>query len=352
MTTVHWHGMHCPPSGRWAAPAGAGRRVLDSDLAGGSAGGDPVVPPASARSRPSGTSTGAWPDVSPDRRRATADLPLPQEYGVDDFPVIVQDKRFTDRRTLERTDSLDGRRHPRRPVVVNGTLGPLLTCHRAGPAAAAQRLHGALYDLVDRRPGFALDRDGRWTAASPPYLTGHASPANAPRSWWGCARAAVRAAQPPPRPGGRDDGGCGGPTPSTSCSCAPPSADGQPALPEQLVEVATRPIRPAVQPRVPISSGDQRRRWTWVGSIRRPGRVPRRSGVSNEDDVPHNFHAHDLQFQVGRSTVRRPRTCAGEGHGLPPPARDPRAGRPVPRLRDPTPRTCTTATWSRTRTRA
>jgi FtsP/CotA-like multicopper oxidase with cupredoxin domain len=124
-TTLHWHGMHLPaqmdggphqmiePARRWSAswtvdqpaatlwyhphPDGATEAHTYRGIAGMFIVGDP----------------------------AEARLPLPREYGVDDIPLIVQDKRLADDGSLEESESLispTGRLGDE--ILVNGTRDP------------------------------------------------------------------------------------------------------------------------------------------------------------------------------------------------------------------------------------
>ncbi len=124
-TTVHWHGMHLParmdggphqimqPGATWQPewtidqpaatlwyhphPHGETERHVDRGLAG------MVI-------------------LSDDEERA---LTLPREYGVDDIPVIVQDRRFDDHGQF--TSDTRGFIGPiGNEILVNGTLGPYL----------------------------------------------------------------------------------------------------------------------------------------------------------------------------------------------------------------------------------
>jgi FtsP/CotA-like multicopper oxidase with cupredoxin domain len=119
-TTVHWHGAHLPaemaggphqmvePGDTWSPswridqsaatlwyhphPHGATEEHVQHDLAGMLIIDDPSDPVQRA---------------------------LPHEYGVDDIPVIVQDKSIED-------DQIDVRHEPGDTILVNGTYGPYL----------------------------------------------------------------------------------------------------------------------------------------------------------------------------------------------------------------------------------
>ena len=94
-TTVHWHGMHLPAAmdGGPHSPIAAGG-TWQPGVDDRPAGRDALVPPAPAR-RARGTGRrGSRRHVPGARRRGGARSPLPREYGVDDLPVIVQDRSF------------------------------------------------------------------------------------------------------------------------------------------------------------------------------------------------------------------------------------------------------------------
>ena len=93
-TTVHWHGMHLPArmdGGPHQTVAARGDVVAHVDHR--PAGGHTVVSPASARGdRDPRVSRLAGMFIVDDDAAST--LALPREYGVDDIPVIVQDRNF------------------------------------------------------------------------------------------------------------------------------------------------------------------------------------------------------------------------------------------------------------------
>ncbi|WP_150462358.1 multicopper oxidase family protein [Nesterenkonia ebinurensis] len=126
VTSLHWHGMHLPPS------ADGGPR-------------QPIEPGTSwsPEWKVEQEAATLWYHPHPHGRTEqhvyrglaglllvdddyAAALPLPARYGVDDIPLIVQDKTFADDGSLiegERTDAgLLGT-----TVLVNGTVGPVLT---------------------------------------------------------------------------------------------------------------------------------------------------------------------------------------------------------------------------------
>ncbi len=94
-TTVHWHGMHLPArmDGGPHQPIAPGRPL------GAASGGSTRRRPRSGTTlirtaRPRSTSTAAWPGCSSSTPRPGSDAPaLPDTYGVDDLPLVIQDKK-------------------------------------------------------------------------------------------------------------------------------------------------------------------------------------------------------------------------------------------------------------------
>lgn len=119
-TTVHWHGMHLP-----ARFDGGPHQPIDP--------GDSWTPtwtidqPAATlwyHPHPHGLtrehiSRGLAGMFILDDPEASAGQALPHEYGVDDFPVIVQDRSFSDSGDIKTANFGD-------TILVNGTFGPYL----------------------------------------------------------------------------------------------------------------------------------------------------------------------------------------------------------------------------------
>ena len=329
---MHWHGMHLPAGdGRRAAPAASRRGQTWS--------------PTWKIDQPAAT---LWYHPHPHGETAqhvyrglagmfilddaATTLALPSTYGVDDIPVIVQDKQFDDDGGSTRTARRSGRRrHPRRHDRGQRHHRPYLDGHHlAGAAAAAQRV---------QRPPLRLRLRRR------PRL----------RSWSAPTAACSRRPSPPTRiqlsPGERAEivvGGAGGrdgraaqrpagsghrrarrplrrrrTIGSTSCSCAPrrtlaPSAAGareagrdRPAGPE---------TGGAVTPVPAAGQDDQRRaRWTWAGSTRPSSRAAPRSGRSPTTTAPRTASTSTTCSSRCSSRRERPAAAAArlEGHRLP-----------------------------------
>ena len=301
-----------------------------------------------------------------DDREATA-LPLPREYGVDDIPVIVQDKEFDGDRARRRAPALLERRSASSATrsLVNGTPGPYLD-------VTTERVRLRLLNASNARVydfGFADDREFALVATDGGLLRG----AGTHRPDAAVARRAGR--DRGRRSAGRDGRCCAATRPtgrrgsttvhrrpttgSTSCSCAPPTAGAVARRCPHGWPTSTRPRpgRRASQTREFDLSGthDQRRR-----DGHGPDRRDRRAG-------------HDRGL-AGRATPTATRTtststtcssrCSSVDGDPPPPElagwkdtmflpagqRLRAASCGSPTTPTPTRRTCTTATCSATRT--
>lgn len=173
-TTVHWHGMHLP-----AAADGGPHQVVEPGAS---------WTPSWEIDQPAAT---LWyhPHPHGDTEKHVyrglaglfilddaeeAELDLPREYGVDDVPVIVQDKRFADEGSLiederERLGILGD------TLLVNGTYGP----YDARPAGRPRRGAG--------RAGAAFHR-----VRAAPRGAGVHGQGGKPRGQGDCPRAAGR----------------------------------------------------------------------------------------------------------------------------------------------------------------
>ena len=365
---MHWHGMHLPAAmdGGPHQPIAPGATWSPTWT---------IDQPAATlwyHPHPHGeterTSTAGSPGmfIVDDAGRVRAGLPA--TYGVDDIPVIVQDKRFDCDGQFDEARLLGAVGMLGDTMLVNGTRRAVPPGdHRAGPAAAAQRLERPDLRLrLRRRPRtFALiGTDGGLLAAPVPDRPASSSrPASGPRSW-SAMRPGERAgaAHLPARPGLdrespvrrrrrhlRRAGTAGGGAPDSST----------PQVPARLVPI-DRAWTPATRSRTRTfrwpGAASTASRWTWTASTSRSPGTPPRSGRSPTwTSTPHSFHVHDVQFQVLDRGRRAAAAGAGrlEGHRLP--AR--RTADPADRCGSPTTptrrrRTCTTATCSCTRTRA
>jgi blue copper oxidase len=151
-TTVHWHGMHLPArmDGGPHQPVAAGQTWSPSWR---------VDQPAATlwyHPHPHG-------ETAEHVYRGLAGMfivddgtveGLPDEYGVDDIPVIVQDKRFTGDGRLDRRGNLLGGGTQGDTIAVNGTVAPYLD-------VTTQRVRLRLLNASNTRVyqfGFADDR--------------------------------------------------------------------------------------------------------------------------------------------------------------------------------------------------
>jgi blue copper oxidase len=168
-TTIHWHGMHLP-----AAADGGPHQLIEPGA---------TWSPAWTIDQPAATLwyhphphpetedqiyrgiTGMFILDDPDSAR----LSLPDEYGVDDVPLVIQDKRF------EEDGSLDFSKRPISPtgllgdeILVNGTHDPHL---RVTSERVRLRLLNAsnarVYNVgfADDRPFVLIATDGGFTEA-------------------------------------------------------------------------------------------------------------------------------------------------------------------------------------------
>jgi blue copper oxidase len=306
-STVHWHGMHLPAimDGGPHQPIGPGDTW-------------------SATWRIDQPAATLWYHAHPHGRteqhvyRGLAGMfivdddetvDLPAEYGVDDIPVIIQDKRF----------GRDGELDPRRTllsdvgilgstVVVNGTVGPYLL-------ATTERLRLRLlngstartYDLgfTDGRSFALVGSDGGFLAAPHRIDRIMLSPGERAEIVVDLrpGEEAILRSYPPPlgveHPGGRFDGR------DDTLDILQLRAADQLAprveVPRELVRVPRFDPAEAVVVREFTLNGHEIN-----GERMNLGRIDFAVGagsieiwrVVNADGDPHNFHIHDVQFQV------------------------------------------------------
>jgi FtsP/CotA-like multicopper oxidase with cupredoxin domain len=155
-TTIHWHGMHLPA----AADGGPHQTIGAGEL----------WTPGWEIDQPAAT---LWYHPHPHGQTAdhvyrgiaglfllddarTAALELPDRYGVDDIPLIIQDKRLADDGSLDFSQSLispTGRLGD--TILVNGTYDPYLEIrHERVRLRLLNASNARVYDL-----GFADDRE-------------------------------------------------------------------------------------------------------------------------------------------------------------------------------------------------
>jgi FtsP/CotA-like multicopper oxidase with cupredoxin domain len=307
-TTVHWHGMHLPA----AMDGGPHQPIAPGD----------TWSPTWRIDQPAAT---LWYHPHPhgdteehvyrglagmfilDDEAAPVDLP--EEYGVDDIPVIVQDKRFTD----------DGRLNESGPlgsdigvlgdtIAVNGTVAPYLD-------VTTERLRLRLLNASTARTydfGFADDRqfalvgtDGGLLAT--PYPTSRVMLSPGERAEIVVTvrpgEEAVLRSTPPPlgldainrRMSGGDD------TLDILQLRAADELAPSPEMPHRLVEVPRLDPAEAAQTRTFRLSGrninGQRMDMDRIDATVLTDSVEIWE-VTNAQNATHNFHVHDVQFQV------------------------------------------------------
>jgi blue copper oxidase len=308
-TTVHWHGMHLPA-------------VMDGGPH------QPVAPgdtwsPTWLIDQPAAT---LWYHPHPHGRTEqhvyrglagmfiiddaeAAGLDLPDEYGVDDIPVIVQDKKFTRGGELdERPNLLSDVGVLGDTVAVNGTVGGYLDV--STERVRLRLLNGSTartYDVgFDDNRSFALvGTDGGLLES--PHHTDRVMLSPGERAeivvQMRPGEEAVLRSYPPRlgigHPGGRfygrDD------TLDLLQLRAADELDARAPVPERLVEVPRLDPAEAVAEREFQLSGRQIN-----GERMDMGRIDFAVAagsieiwrVRNSDGDPHNFHVHDIQFQV------------------------------------------------------
>jgi FtsP/CotA-like multicopper oxidase with cupredoxin domain len=309
-TSVHWHGMHLPaamdggphqpvaPGGTWSPtwrvdqpaatlwyhphPHGQTERHVYRGLAG---------------------------MFILDDARAGA-LDLPDEYGVDDLPIIVQDKKFTsDGRLDDQPGFLSGIGVLGDTVAVNGTVGPYLD-------VTTQRVRLRLVNASTARTydfGFADDRqfalvgtDGGLLAG--PHQTTRVMLSPGERAELVVSLApgeevVLRSTPPRLRVGLQERFLGGDDTLDILQLRAAPELAPSPEVPERLAEVPRLDPQAAARERSFRLSGNQINGEKM--DLARIDAAPERDTVeiwrlTNTDGTVHNFHVHGVQFQVLR----------------------------------------------------
>ncbi|GHJ49148.1 multicopper oxidase [Catellatospora sp. TT07R-123] len=317
-TTLHWHGMHLP-----AGMDGGPYQGIEPGT---------TWSPTWQIDQPAAT---LWYHPHPHGRTAqhvyqglagmflvddpaTDVAALPHEYGVDDFPVIVQDKKFHgDGRLDDTAPFLSGIGVLGDTVAVNGTVGPYLE-------VTTQRVRLRLLNASNARSydfGFADGRTFALVGSDGGLLPRRADLSRIMLSPGERAEIVVTVAPGervvlrsyPPQLGtplfDRFSGGAD--TLDILQLRVSSGAVARPQVPERLVDV----------PRLDPSGAAQRRSFSLGGhAINGKGMEPARVDaapvlgttevwrVVNNDGTPHNFHIHDVQFQV----------ASVDGHAPPP----------------------------------
>ena len=274
--------------------------------------------------------------VSPAPRRATADqvyrglagmfivdddqaarLALPHRYGVDDIPVIIQDKLFQSDGQLQRSPrGISNVGLLGDTILVNGTPSPYRTVTtRRIRLRLLNASNARIYNLgfTDNRDFELIGTDGGLVRAAVPLPASSSHPANGPRSSSRCTRASTwycTATRPRWAPALSPTAWPAAATASTCCNC----------------ELRTGSPRacPAAPPRrgARLRAGSASRTRTFeLGEDEINGHHMDMShidqtvtlgateiwNVTNNDGSPHTFHVHGVQFQILDQTAPRRR---------------------------------------------
>lgn len=308
-TTVHWHGMHLP-----AAMDGGPHQAIDPGA---------TWSPAWTIDQPAAT---LW--YHPHPHGATEDhvrmglaglfllddpieqaLPLPREYGVDVIPVIVQDVEIDDEDgELEQRDGgFSG--HLGDEVLVNGTLGPYLDVATEVVRlrlvnASTARIYAFAFD--DGREFAQIASDGGLLEAPLPTERVQLSPGERAEVLVRMApgETAVLRSEKPDLGGtiGVFGGGNGGGDrfDVLELRAADELRDAG-TIPESLTDIERLDAADAVQEREWVLDGTQINQSNMdmdrIDAVAEVG-TTEVWNVRNNMAFPHNFHVHDVQFQV------------------------------------------------------
>ncbi|MFC5923333.1 multicopper oxidase family protein [Micromonospora vulcania] len=307
-TTVHWHGMHLPAS----ADGGPHQPIMPGQTWSSTW---KIDQPASTlwyHPHPHGETArqvyrglaGMFILDDP----ATSVATLPHDYGVDDIPLIVQDKKFDDAGQLDASPSgVTGMGILGDTIAVNGTVGPHLdvTTERVRLRLLnASNARSYNFGFADGR-GFALvGTDGGLLDTA--YETDRLQLSPGERAEIVVTvrpgENAVLRSFPQDLGMGRFDRFAGGDDTFDVLQLRDASALApRPAVPSHLVGL----------PRLPRTEAVQQRRFELTDDaingqkmdMNRVDAAPVQDSVEiwklvNTDGVPHNFHVHDVQFQV------------------------------------------------------
>ncbi|MQA25875.1 MAG: multicopper oxidase domain-containing protein [Micromonosporaceae bacterium] len=307
-TTVHWHGMHLPAK----MDGGPHQMVRPGETW------SPrwrVDQPASTlwyHPHPHGQTAEhvyrglAGMFIVDDPKTSSADLP--SQYGVDDIPVLVQDKQFDGERLDESTSQTSGVGILGDTIAVNGTVAPYLDV--TTEQVRLRLLNGStarVYDFgfADERPFALVGTDGGLLPAPQHTKRVALSPGERAEivvTMRAGERAVLRSFPPPlgldplsSRFTGGDDT-----LDVLQLRAAKRLAD-RPEVPERLVDVPRLDPAEAAQRRDFRLSGHNINRekmdMSRIDTTVEKGAVEVWS-VFNNDGQPHSFHVHDVQFQV------------------------------------------------------
>lgn len=305
-TTVHWHGMHVPAS----CDGGPHQTIA----AGG------TWQPSWTVDQPAAT---LWyhphPHGSTEKHvyrglsgffllDDAAEIPgLPKDYGVDDIPLVIQDRRFTADGALDESDSGDAGLLGN-VIVTNGIAGAHLdVTTRRLRLRVLNGSSGRIYRLAlsDDREFRLVATDGGLLAAPVPLRSVQISPGERVEllvEFTGGDPVTLRSLPIQQRAGVDRPAAFGFDDTFDILRLRPIGAPKSvPALPDSLTVIA---------PLVPAGSAATRHfelKWFMINNQRMDMNridmtIPVDSTevwtVVNNDNWPHNFHVHDVQFQI------------------------------------------------------
>jgi len=307
-TTMHWHGMRVP-----AEADGTPHQMIQP--------GATWLPPSWIIDQPAAT---LWyhPHPHGETERhvyqglsglfildddAESGLDLPREYGVDDIPVIVQDKSFDEQGQLVETERQDNGMLGD-TILVNGTVGPVLD-------VTAERTRLRLLNGSTARSysfGFSDDRHFDMIASDGGLLAGRVALTRIMLSPGERAEIVVELVAGEStvlRSFPHDLGVTDRLAESTGAQdeleimqlVGAPELRHSPMVPDKLGELPTMDASDAESTRT-FALGNNRINGERMDMERIDFAVPAQSveiwEVINEHTQPHNFHVHDVQFQV------------------------------------------------------
>ncbi|HYN96119.1 MAG TPA: multicopper oxidase domain-containing protein [Pilimelia sp.] len=319
-TSVHWHGMHLPAR----MDGGPHQSVAPGQ----------VWSPAWRVDQPAAT---LWYHPHPHEETARhvyqglagmfivddgaeGALALPRRYGVDDIPVIVQDKSFDGDRLVAGNGFLNSVGTLGDTVVVNGTLAPYLPVRTERVRLRllnASNARGYDFGFADDREFALIGTDGGLLPA--PHTTGRVFLSPGERAEIVVAvrpgeRAVLRSTPPPLGVGFSARFAGGADTLDILELRAAGTLAASPPVPARLVDV------PRLDPADAVRTRTFRLGGTNINgrdmALDRVDAVVRKDTVevwqvSSREGTPHSFHVHDVQFQVLSVDGRRPPAALG-----------------------------------------
>ncbi|TYL55099.1 multicopper oxidase domain-containing protein [Nocardioides sp. BGMRC 2183] len=303
-STLHWHGMHLPAEmdggpHQMIDPGATWSPTWEVDQPAASLWYHPHPHGRTAEHVYRGVAGMFWIDDP-----AAAELPLPREYGVDDVPVIVQDKQFDGHELDEGETFLSGQGILGDEILVNGTPGPYLdvTTQRVRLRvlnASNARIYN--FRFADERPYQLIAGDGGLLPAPVELTALELSPGERAEIvvTMRPGESTVLRSEPLTSTGNRFAGADDRfdilelraadalrPSPEVPTElAAPPTLNSEDVVGERTFRLAGTNINglEMEMDRIDMTvEVDTTERWI----------------VSNPDGSPHNFHVHDVQFVV------------------------------------------------------